>query len=91
MTFWGGLIIDLRKTYNAAEGDKCPHEEECPHAITFKDCTAGQIELEMPTDSHSALSSVLKNYFGSTGSYPWQPVAPTLGRQLLLASQGTAH
>ena len=49
MTFWWGLIIDLRKTYNAAEGDKCLHDEECLHAIAFKDCTAGQIELEMPT------------------------------------------
>ena len=36
--------------------------EDCPQAIPFMDYTAGRIELDMPTDRHPVLSSVLKEH-----------------------------
>ena len=37
-------------------------DEDCPQEIPFKDRAIGQINLEMPTDSHLALSSVLQEH-----------------------------
>ena len=37
-------------------------DEDCPQAMPFKDCTAGQAKFDMPKDSHPTLGPVLKEH-----------------------------
>ena len=69
-----GLIMDFEKGTFHTQGQEgrlslkttnscmLVLDEDCPQAMPFKDCTAGQAKFDMPKDSHPTLGPVLKEH-----------------------------